>query len=315
MKPRAVCLACLAALLLSLCPAGALSPEAEIRDAAGTIAARVLRAAATRKDAFLPAPLPEPAEPPILERFLPLLERNPYCVGWIRIDGTLLDDPVLYTPADQNYFLRRDLDGNSTIAGTLFLAVPWREGNNSALIYGHNMKSGQLFGGLLRYADRDFGLAHSVLQFDTLHREGTYRLLGAFYSRIYEAEGIESSADRAAKEKSDREDPAPAETPAEEILPVPWNSDFPDLRALYPEEDIYREEKDIRDGKFRYYWFSDLSDRADFEYYVAQVKAARLYDTGVDAQWGDRLLTLSTCAYHTANGRFAAVWVEEDPAA
>ena len=143
MKLRAICLACLAALLLSLCPAGALSPEAEIRDAAGTLAARILQIAATVKDIALRALPPEPAEPPILERFLPLLERNPYCVGWIRIDGTLLDDPVLYTPADQNYFLRRDLDGNSSIAGTLLLAVPWREGNNSALIYGHNMKSGQ----------------------------------------------------------------------------------------------------------------------------------------------------------------------------
>ena len=309
MKSRAVCLACLAALLLSLCPAGALSQGAEIRNVARTLAARILQTAATVKDISLPASPPEPTEPPILERFLPILERNPYCVGWIRIDGTLLDDPVLYTPADQNYFLRRDLDGNSSIAGTLFLAVPWREENNSALIYGHNMKSGQRFGGLLQYADKDFGLAHSVLRFDTLHREGTYRLLGAFYSQVYEAEDIESSEDRATKEKNYRE------APAGEIPPAPWNSDFPDLRTRYPEEDIYREEKDIRDGKFRYYWFSDLSDRADFEYYVAQVKAARLYDTGADVQWGDRLLTLSTCAYHTANGRFVAVWVEEDPGA
>ena len=306
MKLRAVCLACLAALLLSLSPAGAVSPEAEIRDAVRSMAARILQIAATVKDISLPASPPEPANSPVLERFLPLLERNPYCVGWIRIDGTLLDDPVLYTPADQNYFLQRDLDGNSAVAGTLFLAVPWREGNNSALIYGHNMKSGQRFGGLLRYASKDFGMAHSALRFDTLHREGTYRLLGAFYSQIYEAEDIESSEDRAAEDASHRETPA-GETPS-----APTSA-FPDLRALYPEEDIYREEKDIRDGRFRYYWFTDLSDRADFEYYVAQVKAARLYDTGVDAQWGDRLLTLSTCAYHTANGRFVAVWVEEAP--
>ena len=304
MKLRAVCLACLAALQLSLYPAGAVSPEAAIEDTARTLAARILQIAATVKDISLRASPPEPTELPVLERFLPILERNPYCVGWIRIDGTQLDDPVLYTPADQNYFLRRDLDGNSSVAGTLFLAVPWREGNNSALIYGHNMNSGQQFGGLLRYADKDFGLAHSALRFDTLHREGTYRLLGAFYSQIYEAEDIESSEDRAAQDASYRE------AAAGEPPPAP-NSAIPDLLARYPEEDIYREEKDIRDGKFRYYWFSDLSDRADFEYYVAQVKAARLYDTGVDAQWGDRLLTLSTCAYHTENGRFVAVWVEE----
>ncbi|MBR2736920.1 MAG: hypothetical protein IKD86_06375, partial [Firmicutes bacterium] len=115
------------------------------------------------------------------------------------------------------------------------------------------------------------------------------------------------------KEPSGR--PRPGGDPRRRNPARPVELRFPDLRALYPEEDIYREEKDIRDGKFRYYWFSDLSDRADFEYYVAQVKAARLYDTGVDAQWGDRLLTLSTCAYHTANGRFVAVWVEEDPGA
>ena len=168
---------------------------------------------------------------------------------------------MLYTPADQNYFLQRDLDGNSAVTGTLFLAVPWREENNSALIYGHNMKNGQRFGGLLRYASKDFGLAHSVLRFDTLHREGTYRLLGAFYSQIYEAEDIESSEDRADQDANHRE------APAGENPPAP-NSAFPDLRALYPDEDIYRDEKDIRDGKFRYYWFTDLSDRADFEYYV-----------------------------------------------
>ena len=44
------------------------------------------------KDIALRALPPEPAEPPILERFLPLLERNPYCVGWIRIDGTCIEE-------------------------------------------------------------------------------------------------------------------------------------------------------------------------------------------------------------------------------
>ena len=38
-----------------------------------------------------------------------------------------------------------------------------------------------------------------------------------------------------------------------------------------------------------------------------QVKAAALYDTGVEASYGDRLLTLSTCSYHTDDGRFVVV--------
>ena len=38
-----------------------------------------------------------------------------------------------------------------------------------------------------------------------------------------------------------------------------------------------------------------------------QVKAAALYDTGVTAEYGDQLLTLSTCNYHTGDGRFVVV--------
>ena len=60
-------------------------------------------------------------------------------------------------------------------------------------------------------------------------------------------------------------------------------------------------------GVFRYYEYFDLSDEAVFNEYVRQVKAAALYDTGIDAEYGDELLVLSTCNYHTANGRFVVV--------
>ena len=58
---------------------------------------------------------------------------------------------------------------------------------------------------------------------------------------------------------------------------------------------------------FRYYEYFDLSDEAIFNEYVQQVKAAALYDTGIDAVFGDELLVLSTCNYHTAEGRFVVV--------
>lgn len=60
-------------------------------------------------------------------------------------------------------------------------------------------------------------------------------------------------------------------------------------------------------GVFRYYEYFDLSDEAVFSEYVQQVKAAALYDTGIDAEYGDELLVLSTCNYHTADGRFVVV--------
>ena len=58
---------------------------------------------------------------------------------------------------------------------------------------------------------------------------------------------------------------------------------------------------------FRYYAYTDLSDRSVFAEYAEQIKGAALYDTGVEVTYGDQLLTLSTCEYHTANGRFVVV--------
>lgn len=60
-------------------------------------------------------------------------------------------------------------------------------------------------------------------------------------------------------------------------------------------------------GVFRFYYCADLSAPEDFDSYVAQVEEAALYDTGVTAAYGDRLLTLVTCDYYTSNGRFVLV--------
>lgn len=58
---------------------------------------------------------------------------------------------------------------------------------------------------------------------------------------------------------------------------------------------------------FRYYYGTDLSDPDAFQYYIEEVMSASLYDLGVTAEYGDRLLTLSTCSYHTEDGRFVVV--------
>lgn len=68
---------------------------------------------------------------------------------------------------------------------------------------------------------------------------------------------------------------------------------------------VYRvDEEDV----FRYYQYSDLSDPEKFQQYLEQVKAASLYDTGVEASFGERILVLSTCdKEYTENGRFVVV--------
>ena len=61
------------------------------------------------------------------------------------------------------------------------------------------------------------------------------------------------------------------------------------------------------DKVFKYYQFYNAESEAEFDAYIANVKAMALYDTGVEAQYGDELITLSTCEYSTENGRIAIV--------
>ena len=68
-------------------------------------------------------------------------------------------------------------------------------------------------------------------------------------------------------------------------------------------------------GVFRFYYYQDLSDPAAFQEYVDGLEGAALYDTGVTAQPGDRLLTLITCSYHTDGGRFVVAAREKIQAA
>ena len=65
------------------------------------------------------------------------------------------------------------------------------------------------------------------------------------------------------------------------------------------------------DTCFKYYNFIDAKDEADFNNTMAEFKARRLYDTGVDPQYGDKLMTLSTCTYHVDEGRFVLILREK----
>lgn len=58
---------------------------------------------------------------------------------------------------------------------------------------------------------------------------------------------------------------------------------------------------------FKYYHFTQAENKEDFDAYIEQCKALALYDTGVSAEYGDKLLTLSTCEYSRTNGRMVVV--------
>lgn len=58
---------------------------------------------------------------------------------------------------------------------------------------------------------------------------------------------------------------------------------------------------------FRYYEYTDLSSKIIFDSYIEQVMDSALYDTGMTVEYGNTLLVLSTCNYHTDDGRFVVV--------
>lgn len=73
--------------------------------------------------------------------------------------------------------------------------------------------------------------------------------------------------------------------------------------AAFYSKAYYKDDTDV----FRYYQYTDLTDLQTFDEYIEQVKAAAIYETDADVNYGDQLLTLSTCSYHSDNGRFVVV--------
>lgn len=66
---------------------------------------------------------------------------------------------------------------------------------------------------------------------------------------------------------------------------------------------VYREDEIV----FKYYQFIDANSEIEFDSYMEEMASMSLYDTGVTAQYGDQLLTLSTCDYQEKDGRFVVV--------
>ncbi len=61
------------------------------------------------------------------------------------------------------------------------------------------------------------------------------------------------------------------------------------------------------DKGFAYHAFADAANAEEFDKFVAKCKKLALYDTGVTAEYGDKLICLSTCEYSQTNGRLVVV--------
>ena len=188
--------------------------------------------------------------PDVLDEYKTLYEKNKKLIGWLKIDDTNIDYPVMQT-SNNEYYLDHNFNQEYDKNGSIFMdfecsAYPR---STNLILYGHHMKSGNMFGNLQKYAKESYGKEHALIQFDTIYEKATYQVMYVFRSQVYK------------------------------------------------EDDVV----------FKYYQFIDANSEAEFNYYMDEMAKLSLYETGVTANYGDSLLTLSTCDHSQEDGRFVVV--------
>ena len=180
-----------------------------------------------------------------------LQKENNEIIGWLEIEGTNINYPVLQTN-DNSFYLSHNYKKEKATGGSLFLDKDFDlvNGSSNYLIYGHRNTKGLMFEDLMKYAKEDFYKEHTKIKFTTNKEDSVYEIMSVFYSRVY-----------------------------------------------------YKSEKNV----FRYYYFVISNNEQEYNDFVNNAKKSSIYNTGVNANYGDQLLTLSTCEYSQEDGRFVVV--------
>ena len=117
-------------------------------------------------------------------KFAALRDQNSDFIGWISIDGTNLDFPVMYAPDNKDFYLRHDFNKEYSVYGVPYLDEKTTLGANdqseNLIVYGHNMKTGTIFGCLTGYKEAGYYTEHPRIRFDTVYGDGTYEVFAAF---------------------------------------------------------------------------------------------------------------------------------------
>ena len=123
----------------------------------------------------------------ILEQYKSIYESNKDLIGWIHIDGTNIDYPVMYTPDEPEFYLRRNFNKQYSFSGTVFVdgRSSFEPLSDNIILYGHNMKNETMFSELVNYKNLEFYKKHNIICFDTIYEEHEYEIISVFYSQVY----------------------------------------------------------------------------------------------------------------------------------
>ena len=190
-------------------------------------------------------------EKTVLPELAELYQQNGDLAGWIRIEDTNINYPVMHTPDNPDFYLKHGFDKEYSDYGCPYVQenCDVQLPSDNVILYGHHMKNGSMFADLEMFKNQDFWQEHKIISFSTVTDRYEYEIISVFKTFVY--------------------------------------SDSPEA--------------------FKYYHFVSAEMPEDFSAYIDRCKELSLYDTGVSAEYGDKLITLSTCEYSRTNGRLVVV--------
>ncbi|MCR5145582.1 MAG: class B sortase [Lachnospiraceae bacterium] len=122
----------------------------------------------------------------ILPEYVELHNQNPDMVGWLKVEGTDIDYVVVQKPKDNEFYLNHAFDGSENANGSIFMdyrsdiVTP----TTNTIIYGHNMKSGMMFGGLKKYLSPGYLDEHKYINLNTLYEYKQYEIVAVCLAQV-----------------------------------------------------------------------------------------------------------------------------------
>lgn len=117
-----------------------------------------------------------------------LKAKYPDMVGWITIEGTDVDFPVVQGK-DNEFYLNHTYKGEYHPFGEVFMDKDDKPdySDQNTVLYGHNVRSGHVFHDLEQYKEQAFRDAHPYIEIDTVDGKKTYEIVAVYTASAYDS--------------------------------------------------------------------------------------------------------------------------------
>ena len=131
----------------------------------------------------------EEETPDILPEYIDIYNKNKRLIGWLEIADIngepFISYPVMQT-TDNEYYLKHGFNQEEDVNGCIFMDCDCDaiKPSDNLILYGHHMRSGRMFGNLVKYEDYNFYQTHRIIRFDTIYEHGEYEVMFAFRTSL-----------------------------------------------------------------------------------------------------------------------------------